>query len=377
MVTKAYIKNKLECGIFGILSVGYVILYILITFGMKSGDSIVTMIIKMVVSICVVSVSLFFFSRYIDNFGNAGVKSIAYFMFGLCMVYCIVIFIDKQSNLVSILKGENIQIWKICIHKSVVFNIEILITPLLMIVIRSCLKTDELIKSKMLVMCIVILHSIMSLSLFIEQWNNNTYAFQLVYLLWVSVCWLILVLAKSKTSDEKKSKYKHAAASVILYTIFMFILIIAGIMIFKREFMPDCSSKSCMYSGYFEEICRRLDNRGSRVRAANIADFIFINASRGLLIGYILSMVAFIKIAWDFLGLKYGEYKVLQPVYNCAFYLLFIKIFAGICYGLGLSTWKMGLPFSGTVSDVVCDVVIVILLLISNRQNQMAEKMLL
>ena len=347
MVTKAYIKNKLECGIFGILSVGYVILYILITFGMKSGDSIVTMIIKMVVSICVVSVSLFFFSRYIDNFGNAGVKSIAYFMFGLCLVYCIMIFIDKQSNLVSILKGENIQIWKICIHKSVVFNIEILITPLLMIVIRSCLKTDELIKSKMLVMCIVILHSIMSLSLFIEQWNNNTYAFQLVYLLWVSVCWLILVLVKSKTSDDKKSKYKHAAASVILYTIFMFILIIAGIMIFKREFMPDCSSKSCMYSG------------------------------RGLLIGYILSMVAFIKIAWDFLGLKYGEYKVLQPVYNCAFYLLFIKIFAGICYGLGLSTWKMGLPFSGTVSDVVCDVVIVILLFISNRQNRMLEKMLL
>ena len=64
-----------------------------------------------------------------------------------------------------------------------------------------------------------------------------------------------MVLVKSKTSDDKKSKYKHAAASVILYTIFMFILIIAGIMIFKREFMPDCSSKSCMYSGYFEEIC--------------------------------------------------------------------------------------------------------------------------
>ena len=59
------------------------------------------------------------------------------------------------------------------------------------------------------------------------------------------------------------------------------------------------------------------------------------------------------------------------------FYLLFIKIFAGICYGLGLSTWKMGLPFSGTVSDVVCDVVIVILLFISNRQNRMLEKMLL
>ena len=375
-MTRLTAWEKVEYVIFVVLCIGYMGLYVMIMQGEKGGGLVATALMKEGLVIWLVLLFLFCFSKRFIDFAKDKFTWIAYLTIGVSAIYCLLVFAENQLESVCFLKGTEIKLWYICINKSLIFNGLVLMIPLFVIMIRSFLEEDSSLKSKLLAGYIVLSNSIMIVFLFIDQWNTNPYVFELIFLLWLSVCWLVICVAKCDKYiyiDLNRSEIMKAIVIMATYSLFIFCLIKVGTFIFEKKFIADYSLNFDMlvncFKGNSRWLVAKVSNEYDTSYFTNPIYYIVIRGNRVLLAVYLFSICLFLEISWKYLGVKYGKYKTLQPVYNGAFYLLFIKIVAGTCYGLGLSSWKVNLPFCGTADDILCDIIITVLLFLSSRQN--------
>lgn len=376
-MTRSTVWEKIEYVIFVLLCVGYMGLYIIMVRGEKGGGLATAALVKEGVVICLVGLFLFCFSKYCIGFAKHKFTVLAYLTTGLNVVYCLLIWAENQLESVFFLRGMEIKLWHICINKSIIFNCLVFMIPLFLTIIRSFLEADSSKKNKILTGYIVLSYSIKIVFLFIDQWNRKPYAFELMFLLWLSVSWMVLRFAQYEIDidiEQKRFEIIKAIVIMVVYSIFIFCLIKMGDFIFEKKFMEDCSLNFDMlvncFKGNGRWLVREVSKRHDINYFINPIYYIAVHGNGVFLGGYLFSIYVFLKIGWKYLEMDYTEYKILQPVYNNAFYLLFIKVYAGTCYGLGLTSWKVNLPFSGSVDDVLCDVIIIVLLFLSNRENK-------
>lgn len=353
--------SKFDCILFLVLIFGFVVMNYVVW-----EDEVlpIAYIIRIAVTVFYSTIIMWLFGDYLVTLEDIDFGVFATIILSIVSVLFFLGLIESQNDYVYLFDSRYLGIDFFSVEKKYIFNIVILLFAVLMIPVRLALYKECSLKNVVMYGMIIVCSTLISIFLFVHY--SGAYFISIGILYSICVGWLVRSVKRERMGTMKKADadrlYKKNGLKWLLPGYIIMVCSVIAIVLLSRN------------HNFMAYIQWNWNKSVLNLSNDNPIELIMFHGGWLALAAYLLCMIVFLVIAWKFVGHRNAEYKALQLIYYIAFAALCVRTVGGTLYGLGLSPLSITPPFAGDTA--VDDIVFVVILLISQKQNITVDRII-